>query len=220
MEREISPRQLPPSFKLCRQLFLARSGSMDSHQGNLQLFERQGEKFQPVTEVIPCVFGKNGLAYTPERTGEKADERRTKKEGDMRTPMGVFWLGTAFGRVKLFPLDSKMPFLELHAELMAIDDPSSAYYNRMVDVGLLKEEKDWKSAEEMNRIDGLYDLGTVIHYNTINPQPGWGSCIFLHIWRGENQGTGGCVACSREDMRELIKRLNPQLHPGIWIKSQ
>lgn len=219
MEKEFSAGPLPPGFQACRQLLLASAESMDSHRGRWQLFERQGGVMRPVSEKVPCVFGKNGLAYAPGHAGEEA-AGRTKKEGDMRTPMGVYWMGTAFGRVASFPPESKMPFLELHAGLMAVDDPSSAYYNRIVDTGLLLDEKDWKSAEGMDRRDGLYDLGAVIHYNTVNPQPGWGSCIFLHIWRDEDHGTEGCVACSREDMSKLMKRLNPEWNPAIWIRSE
>ncbi len=216
MPEEISEGQLPKGFEACRQLLVASAASMDSHHGNLCLFERQGRVFRPVSESFSCVFGKNGLAFPPDKPGEKI-VGRTKKEGDMRTPLGFYWLGTSFGRSGSFPSESKMPFLELHTQVLAVDDPSSLYYNRIVDLGILKDEKDWKSAEEMDRKDGLYDLGVLIQYNTINPQPGRGSCIFLHIWRDEDHGTAGCVACSASNLEALLRRLDPSLNPAIWI---
>ena len=216
MPLEISEGHLPEGFEACRQLLLASADSMDSHHGNLRLFERQKGVFRPVSESFSCVFGKNGLAFPPGKSGEETPGR-TKEEGDMRTPLGMYWLGTSFGRSGRFPSESKMPFLELHAQVLAVDDPSSIYYNRIVDIGILKDEKDWKSAEVMDRKDGLYDLGVLIHYNTINPQPGRGSCIFLHIWRDEEHGTAACVACSASNMKALLRKLDPRLNPAIWI---
>ncbi len=39
----------------------------------------------------------------------------------------------------------------------------------------------------------VYAKGIAVDYPT-NRQARAGSCIFVHIWQGEGQGTAGCVA--------------------------
>ena len=53
-------------------------------------------------------------------------------------------------------------------------------------------KKDWASAEEM-RAERLYREGFNIAYRS-DAAKKTGSCIFLHLWKGEGQGTAGCAA--------------------------
>ena len=48
------------------------------------------------------------------------------------------------------------------------------------------------SGEDMRKID-LYRRGLVVDYPTDRAARA-GSCIFIHVWRGEGRGTAGCVA--------------------------
>jgi L,D-peptidoglycan transpeptidase YkuD (ErfK/YbiS/YcfS/YnhG family) len=70
----------------------------------------------------------------------------------------------------------------------------------------------------MLRPDGLYDLGAVIEYNTDPAIPGYGSAIFLHIWRAHGQKpTAGCVAIDRSHLEVLLRWLNAADHPMIIL---
>ncbi len=174
--------------------------------------ERQGEEFSQIAGSFPCVFGKEGFAQGI--SSSPFVNLPAKKEGDLRSPLGIYRLGFAFSRLQ--KTESKMPILPVNSYIVAVDDPESEFYNQIVDTRLL-ESAGWKSAEQMDREDGLYDLGVVIAYNTLNPVPGKGSCIFLHVWRNEKEGTEGCVACSRESMQAIFQFLNPALSPAILI---
>jgi L,D-peptidoglycan transpeptidase YkuD (ErfK/YbiS/YcfS/YnhG family) len=68
--------------------------------------------------------------------------------------------------------------------------------------------------------ENLYDSGPVYDYAVniaVNPQriPGRLSGIFLHVTDGSP--TWGCVAVGRDEMRSLLKWLNPAASPRITI---
>lgn len=138
-----------------------------------------------------------------------------KREGDGKTPIGLYPLLDVFGTEE--HRTSQMPFIALHEHLEAVDDPASKHYNAIVD--RRKVEVDWKSSEKMKEMGFLYDLGVVIGYNTPNPIPGNGSCIFLHVWRSSTKGTAGCVALSLPHLQAIAKWLSANRSPHILIKG-
>jgi L,D-peptidoglycan transpeptidase YkuD (ErfK/YbiS/YcfS/YnhG family) len=75
--------------------------------------------------------------------------------------------------------------------------------------------KDWDSAETMLRPDGLYEWGVVEGHNLPPTQPGAGSCLFLHIWRGLGKPTSGCTSMSRQEMVRLARWLDPNEKPVL-----
>jgi D-alanyl-D-alanine dipeptidase len=94
---------------------------------------------------------------------------------------------------------------------ICVDDPASIYYNRVFDPDTLPEAalaaKDWSSSESMRRDlahdDDLYKWGVVVRYNE-NAEPGAGSCIFLHVWRGPDNPTAGCTAMAEDDLLSAL----------------
>src|ERR1051326_1473850 len=56
-----------------------------------------------------------------------------KKEGDGKSPGGVFALGTAFGYASQPLPGLKVPYLNLTPSIECVDDPGSRRYNRLVD---------------------------------------------------------------------------------------
>jgi L,D-peptidoglycan transpeptidase YkuD (ErfK/YbiS/YcfS/YnhG family) len=48
-----------------------------------------------------------------------------------------------------------------------------------------------------------------VNYNTNKPVPGNGSCIFIHIWGNDHEGTSGCTAMKEDDLLQILH----------WIKS-
>jgi D-alanyl-D-alanine dipeptidase len=189
-----------------RQQIIVLSEDWNASQGILFAFEEKAEK--PLFS-FPVVLGNKGMAWG---RGEHLYWMLSgchKKEADQKSPAGLFSLGTLFG-LKL-PKSSQMSFVPIEPNLLCIDDPKSLHYNMMV----YKDRviKEWSSAEEMLRDDGLYDLGLVINHNTHPITPGLGSCIFFHLWRNEQTTTAGCTATSYDNLLKLAMFLNPIKKP-------
>jgi L,D-peptidoglycan transpeptidase YkuD (ErfK/YbiS/YcfS/YnhG family) len=191
--------------------------------GQLQRFERASPhaRWHAVGAPIAIVVGRNGLGWGMGVTPTNAQPVRAatdpvKKEGDIRSPAGIFALGTAFGYAAQ-PLDGlKLPYLPLTETVECVDDPASSHYNRIVDRS--QTAVDWKSSEHMRDAGEAYVWGVVVDHNATAPgasQPvaGSGSCVFLHIWSGDGRGTSGCTAMEEPALETLLRWLDPARHP-------
>lgn len=91
------------------------------------------------------------------------------------------------------PRGIKMPYLNLTASIECVDDSGSKHYNHLVDRSVVAT--DWNSSEDMRNAGESYRWGIVVDHNFIvagsttkSPQPGGGSCIFLHSWHSQRPG--------------------------------
>jgi len=133
-----------------------------------------------------------------------------KREGDGRTPSGIYPIGTAFGYAPDFP--TGLSYLQATENDFWIDDVDSPQYNQWV-----TGKPEAKSFEDMKRKDDLYKYGAVIEYNTNPIVPGNGSAIFIHIWRGLGQPTSGCVALSPRSLKKVLQWLDADRHPVVIL---
>jgi D-alanyl-D-alanine dipeptidase len=137
-----------------------------------------------------------------------------KREGDGRSPAGVFTVGQAFG---FAPTDSmswvRLPYMRLRQSTECVDDTSSMHYNTVLDRNAVRRV-DWRSSERMREIP-LYRLGVIIDYNASPPTPPRGSCIFFHVWAGPRSTTAGCTAMAAPDLRRLMTWLDPLARPAV-----
>lgn len=194
------------------QLLIATASSEDATEGVLACDERDGETWKRIRE-IPVVFGRTRFAARadrPDTMGTAHPPGRLKKEGDGATPIGFFAFLPAYLK---HPLAGgiRWPHQVTPETLVWIDDPAHPRYNQPVDMAA--HPKDWASAEEMRRADGIYDVVIPIDYNRDGTFPGAGSAIFFHIWRGPGHPTDGCTAMSREDIEWLLRWLDPAKRP-------
>jgi L,D-peptidoglycan transpeptidase YkuD (ErfK/YbiS/YcfS/YnhG family) len=182
----------------CDQLILVTADGYHTSKARIQTFERNEQGlFRPVIDVSGRI-GKNGL------TTEKS-------EGDGQTPVGLFTLGTAFGRYKNPGL--QMPYRRITSDDVWVDDPASALYNSWQSKAQAKGQ--WTSAEKMNV--SAYNYGFVINYNVADPVPNAGSAIFFHI---SSSATSGCVATSKKNVLSVLKWLDPEKSPLILICTE
>jgi L,D-peptidoglycan transpeptidase YkuD (ErfK/YbiS/YcfS/YnhG family) len=193
--------------------------------GRLQRYERANthEEWRPVGEPIAIVVGKNGLGWgigviATDDPNFRVASYPVKREGDGKAPAGVFALGTAFGYASQPLRGLKMPYLNLTASIECVDDSGSKHYNHLVDRSVVAP--DWNSSEAMRNAGESYRWGIVVDHNGIvtgsntnPPEPGGGSCIFLHIWHNHDQGTAGCTAMPQIALETLLTWLDPLRQP-------
>ncbi len=201
------------------QLLVVTTASQDAVDGSLQRFERGSpdRPWRAVGDPVAIVVGKNGLAWGSGLATVPAASP-VKREGDGRSPAGVFALGTAFGYADAAPRGARLPYLPLTAAVECVDDPASAHYNRVVARNTVTA--DWSSSERMRAMGESYRWGIVVDHNHIaaaqdgpQPVPQGGSCIFLHVWSGPGHGTAGCTAMAQSAVELLLAWLDPQRHP-------
>jgi L,D-peptidoglycan transpeptidase YkuD (ErfK/YbiS/YcfS/YnhG family) len=209
-EKEVSP---VPAGTL--QIVLVRSASWNATTGVLRRFERtQGGAWQPQGEPASVNLGRHGMAWG---RGLQATNGAgpVKKEGDERSPAGVFALGPAFGYTEALPDGAKRyPYVHITRAISCIEDKKSRFYNQVIDHATVVQA-DWSARDDMLRADGLFRWGVVVEHNTRDTVPGAGSCIFLHIWRGPGKGTAGCTAMPTVAVEETIRWLDPSHRPVL-----
>ena len=159
-----------------------------------------GAGWAAVINPVKAVIGRKGLAPKGE-----------KREGDGRTPSGVFALRRAFGYEEEVP--TGLVYQRVTERDFWIDDPGSLQYNQWVAGDVPRV-----SHEVLRRRDNLYKYAVVIEYNANPVVPGMGSAIFLHVWRGANKPTAGCVAMAEIDLLRLLQWLDARQNPVILLK--
>jgi len=181
-------------------LLVTDEGLLFFTAGKVHALEKRDFVWRETMAPMDAVIGRNGFA----KSGEK-------REGDGRTPSGIYRLGTAFGYGQ--SLITKMPYRQAGADDLWVDDPNAPDYNQWV----RQEETRAASYEKMRRDDDLYKYGLVIEYNTRPVIRDFGSAIFFHIWSGPGSTTAGCVAVSEENILKILAWLDPALNPVIYI---
>jgi L,D-peptidoglycan transpeptidase YkuD (ErfK/YbiS/YcfS/YnhG family) len=170
-----------------RRLVLVVARTMNTAVATAALYERDSASgpWRLVQPVGPAVVGAAGMGWGfPFRALARANEP-AKVEGDKRAPAGVFAIGASFG----FAASARPGYLQLRDDTVCVDASSSPAYSTITSRKVVGPSV---SGEDMRRID-LYRRGLVVDYPTDRAARA-GSCIFVHIWRGEGRGTAGCVA--------------------------
>ena len=207
----------PPAVKIpfaeSLQALVVTTREWDAIAGRARLYERKTirDKWVAQGESFPVVVGRTGLAWGQDSAPETVTE--FKKEGDGKSPAGMFPLTFVFGSAAK-PEQLTFPYTRLESQTECVDDARSAHYNRVV--GRLKVGNyDWKSSEKMLEIGAQYDLGVFVGYNSYPVVKGNGSCIFLHIWKDSATPTAGCTAMERADLERVVARLEQSKNPYL-----
>ena len=150
------------------------------------------ETLQYKNFYFKCVIGKKGLALN-------------KKEGDKKTPKGLFGIDKLYFRKdRIKKVKTKIKSIPIRKNMGWCDDTTNVRkYNRLVKIS--KKIK----YEKMYRSDSSYDLVIPIKYNFLKPQLKKGSAIFLHVTKNYKP-TAGCIAISKNDFLILLRLINKQ----------
>jgi len=210
-------RHSVPEILSCRQLIVVTAKGWNDLSASVRLLERAtaGQtSWREVATAVPAVIGSRGFAWGVGLHGTGETGAPSKREGDQRSPAGVFKLYAVFGTASPDRIGFlRLPYEQVTTTTEAIDDPHSRYYNRIVDRAVIKHP-DWSSSESMLQVGGRYRFGVMVEHNW-SQIPGLGSCIFLHVWAYDRGGTAGCTAMSLADLRHLLYRLDAAKNPLI-----
>jgi len=136
-----------------------------------------------------CCVGKKGLSLN-------------KKEGDLKTPRGIFSLGPLFFRKdKIAKINSKLNKIPIKKNMGWCNDINSRFYNQLINTSLAV------SHEKMFRHDFKYDLVIPINYNSKKIVKSKGSAIFIHLTKNYKK-TKGCIALKKQDFLILLRLIN------------
>lgn len=130
-------------------------------------------------------IGKNGAGKT--------------KEGDGKTPLGVFNVLGAFG-IKEKPVKVELPYINVTQTTYACSDDCE-FYNKIVD--LRKKGHDCKGERMFEHVPS-YNYGLIIDFNS-DKEPYAGSNIFIHCY-GKHHFTEGCVALKEECILRMLRK--------------
>lgn len=173
-------------------------------QARTSAYEYRAEEKRWVRVLGPfdSVLGRKGFASPGE-----------KREGDGKTPSGIYALGDAFGYVE--KMDTGLRYRQSGSEDFWVDDVESPNYNQWV-----HGNPRAKSFEKMHRDDRLYSAGIIVEYNTAPISKGAGSAIFLHVWRAGNKATAGCVAMEEINILALLHWLDASRKPRVILNPE
>jgi L,D-peptidoglycan transpeptidase YkuD (ErfK/YbiS/YcfS/YnhG family) len=203
--------ECPALLKDAHRVLVVATPDMRSVEASLRRFERAPDRsWRQVGGAVPAVVGLTGLGWAAGEAAAPAGEPR-KQEGDKRTPAGLFRLGRPFGRAPAsFP-----GYLRLEPDRdICVDDPSSPHYGEIIP----RTGDPTAHGEDMGRVS-LYRRGFVIDTPILAARRG-GSCIFLHVWRGPESGTVGCVATAEGAVATLQNWARPGDVVAILPKAQ
>ena len=139
---------------------------------------------------LNCSIGKSGLS-------------NNKKEGDLKTPKGLFKIGFLYYRKdRIKSLKCKIRKKIIKRNMGWCHDSNSKKYNKEIlfpfNFG----------AEKLYRKDNIYDILINIKYNQTPVVKGKGSAIFLHVARKNYRKTKGCIALSKKDLLKILPFIN------------
>ena len=184
------------------QALITLAGSSTLDTGELNVYTKGDDgAWKTVYAGVRAKYGMNGLYK--------------EKEGDSKTPVGVFKMNTPFGiadSVEGFPDN----YIKVDPDMYWNGDSASDRYNKLVNV---KEYTafDRSASEHLINYSGYYDYCIDTGYN-YEGTPYRGSAIFLHCVINDEH-THGCIAIPKEYMTEHLlhirKLQDKNEHPSL-----
>jgi L,D-peptidoglycan transpeptidase YkuD (ErfK/YbiS/YcfS/YnhG family) len=202
--------QLPANSTQC---LVGTADGWNSSTVTLRLYQKSGGTWKPVTESWQGRLGKNGLVWGKGIHPVPAGAA-TKKEGDNRSPAGVFAIGGAWGYEPAIRKHPALPYRQVTARDLWVEDPASPEYNRNV---ILPHDPatPWEKKQQMKQTDPVHSLKLFIAHNAA-PKiiPNEGSSIFFHIWRRDGAApTAGCTTMEKPKLQWLVSQIDPTKRP-------
>ena len=151
------------------------------------IYVRNKQTLQIDDFYFKCCIGKKGLTFK-------------KKEGDQKTPKGIFEIENLYYRKdRIKKPKTSLRCVEIKKDMGWCDDVNfEKKYNKLFKID------NKTNHEKLKRKDHKYDLLIPIKYNFLKPIKGLGSCIFLHLTTDYKQTTG-CIALKKKDFLIMLR---------------
>ncbi len=175
------------------QMLIVAAFSEDATDAWVSLHQKQSDGSWHMIMTSPGFIGKNGLGKT--------------REGDAKTPTGVFHFNRAFGIAD--DPGCAIPYVKVDNDSYWSGDPREGYhYNELVSIRDLPG-LDLESGDSEHIVDYPYHYQYCLNisYNE-EGIPGLGSAIFLHCLAPAKPFTGGCVSIPEDHMRYVMQTVN------------
>lgn len=209
--------ELPTSSHQC---IVGIADGWDSSHVTLRLYEKSGTVWKPTNAAWQGRLGKNGLVWGKGIHPLPA-AAQTKKEGDNRSPAGVFAIGGAWGYASSIQKLATQPYRKVTPRDLWVEDPASPQYNKNVILDY-DPTTAWEKKQQMKQTDAAHALKLFIGHNA-PPKvvPGGGSSIFFHIWRRDGASpTAGCTTMEKPKLQSLIAQIDPTKRPLYVLLTQ
>lgn len=202
--------QLPAASSQC---LVGVADDWDSSSATLRFYQKAGGRWTADGPPWQARLGRDGLVWG---LGIHAlpNGAATKKEGDWRSPAGVFAIGGVWGYEPAVRKHPAMAYRQITPRDLWVEDPASPHYN----LNLILPHapaSPWEKKQQMKQSDPAHALKLFIAHNA-PPKvvPGAGSSIFFHIWRANGRKpTAGCTTMEEHKLRGLIAKLDPARKP-------
>lgn len=173
------------------QLFIVAAFSQDATDAWVSLHEKQSDGTWHMVMTTPGFLGKSGIGKT--------------KEGDAKSPQGVFHFNCAFGIAD--DPGSKIPYTKVDNDHYWSGDYREGYhYNELVS---LKDIPDLDTENSEHIIDYIYHYQYCLNisYNE-EGTPYVGSGLFLHCFAPAKPFTAGCVSIPEDHMKYVMQHVD------------
>jgi len=196
-----------------KQAVVAYTSSWNSSHADLYLYQRTGAQWVKVDGPIKVRLGRKGSAWG---LGIHANPGGValKKEGDVKSPAGIFHIGGAWGDAPAIRKHPSLPYRKVTPRDLWVEDSKSPYYNQPRILGHLPKTT-WEKQQQMKQNDHAHSLKLFIAHNPPpKAKPYAGSAVFFHIWRGGgSKPTAGCTTMAESNLKKLVAWIDPTKLP-------
>ncbi|MFT7173305.1 MAG: L,D-peptidoglycan transpeptidase YkuD (ErfK/YbiS/YcfS/YnhG family) [Paracoccaceae bacterium] len=197
----------------CKQAVVSYASSWNSSHADLYLYERRGAQWTKAAGPMKVRLGRKGSAWGL-GVHKSPSGVTLKKEGDVKSPAGIFYIGGAWGDAAAIQKHPQLPYRKVTPQDLWVEDSKSPYYNQH---RILPHTPKtiWEKQQQMKQNDHAHSLKLFIAHNPPpKAKPYAGSAVFFHIWRGGgSKPTAGCTTMAESNLKKLVAWIDPTQKP-------
>lgn len=196
-----------------KQAVVSYANSWNSSYADLYLYERKGAQWTKVGGPMKVRLGRKGSAWGL-GIHKPPSGATLKKEGDVKSPAGIFYIGGAWGDAAAIQKHPQLSYRKVTPRDLWVEDSKSPYYNQHKILPHIPKTV-WEKKAQMKQNDHAHSLKLFIAHNPPpKAKPYAGSAVFFHIWRGGgSKPTAGCTTMAESNLKKLVAWIDPTKKP-------